>query len=176
MDSEELKILQVLDAIVRREPVRAAIDSVFLRVERKLKHDSETLLAWEPVPLVIYGKGLPNIIRSSWVFVLRAQANTGAERHPNSHQRMVSYRSSGDLQIWTGGRWCSNPLVSDPDARIESKCISISPNTWHQAVVCEENWVVVSFHTVPEDKLIEERPETKDTELTHQRRYLDEQE
>ena len=173
MDKQELRILQIIDAITRQEPVRAVIDSVVLRVEQRLTQDFGALLAWEPVPLAMYGGRLPQIIRSSWVFVLRAQANTGTERHPNSHQRMMSYRGSGDLQIWNGGRWCSNPLVSDSEVPIENRWISIPPYTWHQAVVPEENWVVLSFHTAHEDELIEERPDTTDTELTHQRRYLD---
>jgi len=133
MDKEELKILQVLDVITGQESVSAMIASVVLRVERNLSWDLGALLAWEPVPLATYGQRLSNMIRSSWVFVLRAQANTGAERHPNSHQRMMSYRGSGDLQIWTGERWCSNPLVSDSEARIENRWISIPPNMWHQA-------------------------------------------
>lgn len=175
MDKGERKILQSLDAIVRQEFVIEMIDSIIPRVERKLTQDFGALLAWEPVSLAIYGGRLPNMIRSSWIFVLRAQTDTGAERHPNSHQRMMSYRGSGDLQIWTGEGWCSNLLVSDLEARIESRWVSIPPNIWHQAVVPEENWVVVSFHTVPENELIEERPDTTDTELTCQRRYLDEQ-
>lgn len=175
MNKEDKKILQILDTIVRQESVRAMIDSIVLQVERKLIRDFEALLAWEPIPLATYGERLSNMIRSSWVFVLRAQANTGAERHPNSHQRMMSYRGSGDLQIWTGERWYANPLVSDSEARIESRWISIPPNVWHQAVVPEENWVVVSFHTVSEDELVEERPDPTDTELTRERRYLDEQ-
>ena len=51
--------------------------------------------------------------------------------------------------------------------------MSIPPNVWHQAVVIEDkDWVVVSFHTVPADELIEERPDTADSGRTHQRRYL----
>jgi len=173
MDKQELKILQIIDAITRQESVRAVIDSVVLRVERRLTQDFRALLAWEPVPLATYGERLPQIIRSSWVFVLRAQTNTGAERHPNSRQRMISYRGSGDLQTWTSGRWCSNPLVSDSEVQIESRWISISPNIWHQAVVPEENWVVLSFHTVPDSELIEERPHTNNNKLTYQRKYLD---
>jgi hypothetical protein len=175
MDRQELKILQILDAIARQESVRAMIDSVVLRVERRLTQDFRALLAWEPVPLATYGGRLPNMIRSSWVFVLHARANTGAERHPNSRQRMMSYRGSGNLQTLTGGRWRSHPLVSDSEVQIESRWISIPQNIWHQAVVPEENWVVLSFHTVPEDELIEERPEKTNTKLTHQRRYLDRQ-
>ena len=175
IDEDEIELLQILDVIVRRKSVRAPIDLIVLRVEQKLSQNPGALLAWEPVPLAAYGDRLPNMICSSWVFVLRAQTNTGAEKHPNSHQRMMSYRGSGDLQIWTGERWCSNPLVSDSEARIGSRWISIPPNIWHQAVVPEENWVVVSFHTVSEDELIEERPDPTDTKLTRQRRYLDEQ-
>lgn len=173
MDKEELKTLRALDAIVRRESVRTIVDSVVLRVERILTQDLGVLLTWEPVPLATYCKRLPDIIRSSWVFAVRARSNTGAERHPNSHQRMMSYRGSGDLQIWVGDGWSSNPLVSDLDSRIESRWISIPPNIWHQAVVPEENWLVISFHTVPADELIEEHPGAADSELTCQRRYLD---
>ncbi len=173
MDKQESKILKILDATARQESVKEIIDSVVLRVEQRLTQDFGALLAWEPVPLATYGRGVPNMIRSSWVFVLRAQANTGAERHPNSQQRMMSYKGSGDLQIWTGERWCSNPLVSDSEVPIENRWISISPNIWHRAIVPRENWVVLSFHTAAEDELIEERPDTTDTELTYQRRYLD---
>lgn len=167
------KILQSLDEIVRQESVKAVIDSLVPRVEQKLKKDSEALLAWEPVPLDTYGEGLPNMIRSSWVFIVRAQAESGAERHPNSHQYMMSYRGSGDLQVMTGKDWDSNLLVSDPGEGIKSRWVSIPPYTWHQAVSPKENWVVVSFHTAPEDELIEERPDSTDIELTHQRLYLD---
>jgi len=167
------KILLILDEIVKRESVKAVIDSLVPRVEQKLKKDSEALLAWEPVPLDAYGKGLPSRIRSSWVFVVRAQAKSGAERHPNSHQYMMSYRGSGDLQVKTGERWDSNLLVSDQGLGIESKWVSIPPYTWHQAVASKENWIVVSFHTAPEEELIEERPDPTDTQLTRQRLYLD---
>lgn len=139
MEKQEYKLLRILDAMVRKESVRIMIDSIVLRVERNLAREFGALLTWEPVPIATYGNGLPNMIRSSWVFVLRAQTNTGAERHPNSHQRMVSYRGSGDLQSWTGENWCSNPLVSSPEAPIESRWISIPPNIWHRAVVPEEN-------------------------------------
>ena len=173
MNKKELNTLEILDVIIRRESVRTLIDSIIPRVERKLNQNGKALMAWKPVALAVYGNELPDMIRSSWGFVLRAQVNTGAERHPNSHQYMISYRCSGDLQIWAGERWCSNILVSDPEARIENRCISILPNIWHQAVVLKDNWVVVSFHTVPEDKLIEERSDLTDPKLTHQRLYLD---
>jgi hypothetical protein len=39
-------------------------------------------------------------------------------------------------------------------------------------VVAEDDWVVVSFHTVPSDELIEERPHDADSNRTQQRRYV----
>lgn len=174
MNKKEFNILEILDVIIKRESVRTLIDSIIPGVECKLRQNGKALMSYKPVALAMYGNELPDAIRSSWVFVLRAQVNTGAERHPNSHQYMTSYRGSGDLQIWTGERWYSNILVSDPNTRIENRCISVPPNIWHQAVVPKDNWVVVSFHTVYENELIEERLDETDAELVHQRRYTDE--
>jgi hypothetical protein len=112
------------------------------------------------------------MIRSSWIFIIRDRTNSGSERHPNSHQYMMSYRGSGDLQVMIGERWDSNPLVSESGEGIINKWISIPPNTWHQVITSKENWIVVSFHTVAEDELIEERPDPSDTQLTRKRLYL----
>lgn len=38
--------------------------------------------------------------------------------------------------------------------------------------VPDENWVVVSFHAVPAEELIEERPDSTDEKMTQQRKYL----
>lgn len=170
----EEKILQIIDAVVTHKSAKARIDSIVLRVERKLSHDFEASLAWEPVPLPIYRNRLPKAICSSWVFVLRAQANTGSERHPNSHQRMMSYRGEGDLQLRIGPEWCSHRLTSASESPIDRRWIFIPPGIWHRAVVPKNNWVVVSFHTVPAEELIEERPDPTDAGLTLRRRYLQE--
>jgi hypothetical protein len=64
-------------------------------------------------------------------------------------------------------------LTSDSDAPLEKRWISIPQNVWHQPVISKEaDWVVVSFHTVPAEELIEERPETSGHERTKQMRYL----
>jgi hypothetical protein len=106
-------------------------------------------------------------------------ATTGAERHPNSHQRMMSFEGSGDMQVQAGSSapnnegWQSNMLISDSGAPLEKRWISIPQNVWHQPVISKEaDWVVVSFHTVPAEELIEERPESRGRERTKQMRYL----
>src|SRR5260370_29959568 len=84
---------------------------------------------------------------------------------PNAEVRAQSAEPSG--------KWQSNVLVSDLDALLERRWISIPENVWHQPVVSKEaDWVVVSFHTVPAEKLIEERPVDVGAEGTRQMRYL----
>jgi hypothetical protein len=154
---KERAILQSLDDTLKSESVRGKIEAIAGRVEQKLIKTRGALMTWEPVPLGVYGKSLPEKIRSSWVFVLRAHSDTGAESHPNSHQRMMSFRNSGDFQIWDGTKWISNNLVSDPSAPLEKRWVSIPPGVPHRSAFPLNNWIVVSFHTVGEDQLIEER-------------------
>jgi hypothetical protein len=173
MSPEEARILQSLDACLQSDGIRAAIFPIVERVESRLSQDSSALMAWEPIPLAIYGESLPAFVRSSWVFILRAGAATGAERHPNSHQRMMSFRGVGDAQTGGETHWQSNPLISNRKATIEERWVSIPTNVWHQMVVPKgDNWVVVSFHTVPAEELIEERPGAADTGWLQQRRYV----
>ena len=169
----ERRLLERLDAAVRAEEVSATLRSAVRRVERILERGPTEIEAWESIPLEIYGSRLPPAIHSSWVFILRAGVTTGAERHPNSHQRMVSWRGQGDFQTHDGRRWQPHWLVSDRSAALENRWISIPPNTWHQGVVMEKDWVVVSFHTAFAAELVEERPVPGDERLTRQRRYLE---
>src|SRR5437763_16754284 len=143
MTSAERAILVELDQILRSEKVRTLIRPMVERVHAKLSRETGALMAWEPIPLTVYGGLLPGAIKSSWVFVLRAGANTGAERHPNSHQRMMSVQGSGNLQVQPessksggqrtaayargsgiGDEWQSNILTSDSDAPLEKRWIS----------------------------------------------------
>jgi hypothetical protein len=84
----------------------------------------------------------------------------------------MSLQGAGDLQTGGEGQWSSNPLVSTRGTEMERRWLSIPVNVWHQAVVPDADWVVVSFHTVPAEELIEERPDPSDVVLTQQRRYL----
>src|SRR5262249_52537696 len=164
MNPQEQALLTELDGLLRSEAIRAQIEPIIRLVKLDLAQKPQATMAWEPIPLTVYGPSLPQPIRSSWVFVLRGGATTGAERHPNSHQRMMSFRGIGDMQTGGEGRWQSHMLVSEPGAELEQRWISIPVNVWHQVIVPQgDNWVVVSFHTVPADELIEERPDVADS-------------
>jgi hypothetical protein len=173
MTEEERSRLEALDAVLQSEDMRKHIGSVVERVRGELIQKLEAVMTWEPIPLSVFGRALPVGIRSAWVFVLRAGADTGAERHLNSHQRMMSFEGSGDMKTGEPGNWQSNVLVSNPEARLERRWISIPPNTWHRPVIAENaDWAVVSFHTVPAEELIEERPDDSSKDATKQMRYM----
>ena len=173
MTEEERSRLETLDAALRSDSVREHIRSVVVRVREQLARKKDALMTWEPFPLDLLATRLPPEIRSAWVFVLRAGADTGAERHPNSHQRMMSFEGSGDLQTGEPGKWQSNVLVSDPNAPLERRWISIQNNVWHRPVIyAAVDWAVVSFHTVPAEDLIEERPDNSREAGTRQMKYL----
>ena len=173
MTAEERSRLELLDAALRSDSVREHTRSVVVRVREQLARRKDALMSWEPVPLDVFATTLPPEIRSAWVFVLRAGADTGAERHPNSHQRMMSFEGSGDLQTGRPGKWQSNVLVSEPDAPLERRWISIQTNVWHRPVIdANADWAVVSFHTVPAEELVEERPDESGEGGTSQMTYL----
>ena len=97
LDKQEREILLVLDDIISKSLIRLEIGNIISETEEKLRKEPDATLVWESIPLTIYGERLPDVIRSSWVFIIRAHSTTGPERHPNSQQRMMSYRGTGDL-------------------------------------------------------------------------------
>lgn len=173
MPKEELEVLEKLDALFGNQKVRSRIDKIVERVRTDLASHPEKDMAWEPIPLAYYSGGLPPGIKSSWVFILRKDTVTGAERHPNSHQRMMAYSGDGDFQTRLDGPWQSNFLQSRPEVSVEERWISIPPFVWHQSAAPAQDWVVVSFHTVEAEDLIEERPLDPEGSEIAQMKYLD---
>ncbi len=173
MEKEELEILKILDKAVSDYSVKQAIEKIISRVEDNLNKNQSEVMAWEPIPLDLYKLKLPDEIKSSWVFILRKNTITGAERHPNSRQRMMSYRGQGDFQTKPGNEWISHLMERNSDASPENRWISIPHNVWHQGIVDNENWVVVSFQTAGVTELIEERPESDTENSFHRKKYVE---
>jgi hypothetical protein len=146
-----------LDQIARRPTIMGPLGVILDRVMRKLQAGTATM-AWETVPLTTFDAVLPPSIASSWVFVIRADGETGPERHPNSHQRSLSLVGQGEFQLWSGSGWESHPLTSAPDDPVDRRWVSIPPFTWHRLYVGASPWGMVSFHTVPAADLVEEKP------------------
>src|SRR5262245_13977173 len=145
LPAPEGALLRVLDEAVSRSPAEAVLNRLAEDVERRLEQDASLRIAWEVVPLGTYGP-LPGVIRSSWVFVLRAGCSTGAERHPNSVQRVMALRHHGDFRTWSNGHWQSHHLRAGSQFPLEARWLSITRNVWHRPVMSDRNWVLVSFH------------------------------
>ncbi len=174
MTPEERTRLESIDRVLRSDTVREQIRPIIERVRAELARKNEALMTWEPIPLTVFGRALPREIQSAWVFVLRAGADTGEERHPNSHQRMMTFEGSGDMRTEERDKWQSNVLIGDHDVPLEQRWISIPQNVWHRPVVgADADWTVVSFHTVPAEELIEEKPDDSSQDGTKQMKYLE---
>jgi hypothetical protein len=152
----EQSILRSLAAAIRAPRSSAILKAAAEEVRAELAATVSAKLAWRTIPLRSYDR-LPEGIASSWVFVLRAGCTTGAERHPNSVQRMYTLGGSGNMQVWNGKAWETHPLTSRPEAPFGERWIAIPQLAWHRPVMGSEDWVVVSFHTAGENELIEER-------------------
>jgi hypothetical protein len=167
-------LLPRLNEIVRRDAAAPTITETLRQLVQQLE-TSNRIMTWEVVPLSDFPGGLPEAIRSCWIFVIRAGAASGAERHPNSHQRSFSLIGGGAFELRVGTDWHSYPLVSTETGDIEQRWVSIPPSTWHRLMVGPDAWGVLSFHTVAPEALIEERPvDANDLNgATHQERYAD---
>jgi hypothetical protein len=92
---------------------------------------------------------LPEGIASAGVFVLPASSSPTPHRHPNSIQHM--HRLSGEARVHvTLGDESLDRMVdaTDPWIVIEADAI-------HRIEVGVEEFVVISFHTVPQEELLE---------------------
>jgi hypothetical protein len=167
-------VVAALNKVVRSDSAAAILGTTLQRVLRQLDASAK-LMAWETVPLSAFAGGLPENIRSCWIFAIRAGAATGAERHPNSHQRSFSLIGGGTFELRVGTSWHSHPLKSTNRTSVEHRWVSIPPSTWHRLFGGSEAWGMLSFHTVVPDALIEERPlDTNNLDgETRQERYTD---
>ena len=157
-----------LSRSLRSSSVRQAIAPTVARVERQLSARSDEPQAWASISLGTLGFETPSEVRSCWVFVLRAGATFGAERHPNSHQRTIALAGAALFEVFVDGRWSPSPVSAETEF---GSAISIPPSVWHRIQVGPQNFISVSFHTVAADQLIEETPVEDDLSRTKRRLY-----
>jgi hypothetical protein len=167
---EDVLIVE-LASMMGNPSVRSKLTETLARVEGVLAASEKRPQAWEPVSLTLFGPALPGIIKSCWVFVLRAGATFGAERHPNSHQRTVALRGSALFEVLPKDSWLPRPIDAASPDPVNGRWLSIPANTWHRIKVGPQNLVSCSFHTVPANELIEETPVAEDLSVTLKKLY-----
>jgi hypothetical protein len=104
------------------------------------------------IPLDLYQRALSADVLSCWVFVLRRNHKYGAERHPNSIQRMFALDGAGAMELWEHGHWRRH----DFEAGRSDDGLSIPAQVWHRTAMLADVWAALVFHTAPAMELIDE--------------------
>jgi hypothetical protein len=133
--------LAALDAVVERS--RAVLDTASLKARAMLRTGEE--FGWEFVSL----DPLPEGIASAGLFVLPARSRPTPHRHPNSIQHMR--RLSGEARV----RLTLSDEVLDRSVGADEPWVVIAADAAHQIEVRNREFVVISFHTVPQEELLE---------------------
>lgn len=119
-------------------------------LEAKLSACDEPFLG-SPLPDALARGRLPAGIASAWVFVLRASHRNPAHLHPNSTQYTAVIRGGG-----TGHFGAEELALRTFDAARAAETIyALPPGTAHAFATTREGMVVVSFHTVAPEELVE---------------------
>jgi hypothetical protein len=156
MDRREKTFLRKLEGVLERRPTRIAIDAAISEAKGQLDADRQSQVGSVQVPLSECGQSLPADIKSCRVFVLRAGSEFQTERHPNSHQLVLSLEGTGKIRVFEKPTPRDVFLRSDMHGPLELRWASLSENIWHQPVSGNEDWVVLTFHTASEMELIDE--------------------
>jgi hypothetical protein len=133
--------LAALDALVERW--QEALDAASLKARAMLRTGEE--FGWEFVSL----GPLPEGIGSAGLFVLPARSRPTPHRHPNSIQHMRRLAGEARVRLTLGDE------VLDRSVRADEPWVVIQADATHQIDVGDEEFVVISFHTVPQGELLE---------------------
>lgn len=151
----ERRLLERLDIWVYSEDTRRVLDRAVDKAKKKFDDNPDAFFVWETIPGRTLGPNLPRLVRSVWIFIIRSGIASEMHRHPNSRQRTLALEGRGTLRVGDGHRFKLHRLVDNPRTALEQRWVSIPKNTWHEAIV-EQDWTVLSIHSVAETDLIEE--------------------
>jgi mannose-6-phosphate isomerase-like protein (cupin superfamily) len=163
MTESRINYLPQLDSAVayllKQEPVVARIRDL-----RTALQQSDETFVWAVFDLTTLPAGLPDCIRSGWIFVLKKDIPSGSHFHPNSVQHMVLIEGRGRSHI--GGAWQRMVPFGASGHPPEAAWSIIDLGVPHEFFPEGGDMVVVSFHTCPAEEL-----EEISTQSGHQRRY-----
>ena len=133
--------LAALDDLVERS--RETLDEATVTARAMLETGEE--FGWDFVSLA----PLPGGIASAGLFVLPARSSPTPHRHPNSVQHMR--RLSGEARVHVA----LDEEVLDRSVTADEPWIVIEADATHRIDVGPEEFVVISFHTVGQEELLE---------------------
>jgi quercetin dioxygenase-like cupin family protein len=143
--------LRALDALIEgelRPQIAEAVD-----IARRMLATSREPFGWRFIDLG--SRDLPDGIRSGAVFVLPARSSPPGHHHPNSIQHMRVLAGRAEVTLWSRERTAQHDPVRYGAGK-ERPWLVIPRGVVHQLEVLPEGeLVVLSFHTVAEEDLLE---------------------
>ena len=133
--------LAALDDLVERS--RDALDEATAKARSMLETGEE--FGWDFVSL----SPLPEGLVSAGLFVLPADSSPTPHRHPNSVQHMRRLAGEARVTVSLGGE------TTERSVTIDEPWMVIEQDATHAIQVGPEEFVVISFHTVTQDELLE---------------------
>lgn len=147
MPIADLRVLSDLIEAWRETP---ALLRAITELERQLASCDEPFVGLPLEEGLVRGR-LPPGIESAWVFVLRAKSRNPAHLHPNSTQYTAAIRGGGRGFFGEREVALRSFDAADPAGTIQV----IPPGMPHAFAPGSEDLVVVSFHTVAPEDLVE---------------------
>ena len=141
--------LPQLNAAVEELIAHASFHKLVDGLKDQLQHTSEPFV-WSTVDLPF---GLPETIKSGWIFVLKKDVRSGCHYHPNSIQHMVMIEGEGTSKV--GARSRQMRRLGEPDTSLDDVWYVIPEGVPHEFFPSGADVVVVSFHTCAPDELEE---------------------
>lgn len=122
------------------------------RLSEEINHSKEPFV-WSVIDLISIKSGLPETIRSCWIFVLKRDAPSGCHYHPNSIQHMAAIRGEGVSKV----AGVSKRIVrfGSSNDSLEDMWHVIGTGVHHEFFPEKEDMIVVSFHTCEANELEE---------------------
>jgi len=117
--------------------------------KKKIEKSKEPFI-WEVLSERLLGESFPEGIRSAWMFFLRPNTSCPSHRHPNSVQYSAIVEGGGTIRI---GEEQKEIQIFDPVRR--QAWYVIRKDVPHQFITGDRTNVVLSFHTVPPNELVE---------------------
>jgi len=153
--------LQKLDAAVKSLANRQTFSETIERLSDEINHSTESFV-WSVIDLSSID-GLPENIRSCWVFVLKKDVSSGCHYHPNSIQHMVTIKGQGVSKV--GGELRRMARFGSSNDPVADEWLVIGKGVPHEFFPEEEDMVVASFHTCEANELEEVSCETGERRL-----------
>jgi len=142
------KLNEAVVQLITRPAIHRLVDTL----KQQLQDTTEPFV-WSTVDLQNVTAGLPDEIRSCWIFVLKKGVPSGCHYHPNSIQHMVMIEGEGSSRV--GGSSRQMIRFGETDCALEDVWYVISEGVPHEFFPRERDMVVVSFHTCDSDELEE---------------------